>query len=181
MRNISTLLIVGPLCVILGSCATISKDSCRNDSWYDVAFKGAMDNHDRADHISDITKTCGKIGIGVDLNLYEQGFAAGTRQFCEPDNGYQWGLKGRLYNGICANPVFRSAYSDGYEIYKIRQRHNEIDNRLAAIVGRLAKVKQELDAENLTKEKKRSLEREYNKLLLERSDLKDEKYSLPRV
>jgi Protein of unknown function (DUF2799) len=181
MRNITTLLIVGPLCLIVGSCATISKDSCRNDSWYDIAFKGAMDNHDRADHISDITKTCGKIGIGVDLNLYERGFADGTRQFCEPDNGYQWGLKGRLYNGICANPEFSSAYDDGYEIYKIRQRRNEIDNRLAVIEGRLAGITQELEAENLTKEKKRSLEREYNKLLSERSDLKAEKYSLPRV
>ncbi len=182
MRKIGFLLLVTPLFLMLGNCATISKKSCINDSWYDVAFKGAIDNHDRADHIKDVTNTCGKLGIGVDLDVYERGFQDGTRLFCEPDNGYQWGLKGRSYNGICANPAFSAAYRDGQEDYNIKQRRDAINARLSSIRNRLDAISKELTAVPApTDAQKQSLKREYDKLLLERSDLNAELYSLPRV
>jgi hypothetical protein len=165
----------------LTGCATISKDSCLQDSWYDVGFKGASQNKDLADHISDVTKICGKLGVSVDMPLYTKGFDEGTRQFCDPDNGYQWGLKGRSYNGICANPRFSAAYVDGYRIYTIEQRRSAITSRLSSIRDRLAAIDKALDEKTLTEEQKRKLTREFDKLLLERSDLLSEQRSLPPV
>ncbi len=177
-----TFLLLGtPLVIGLSSCATISKKSCQRDSWYDVGFKGAVDNHDRADHISDVTKICGNLGITVDQPMYDQGFAEGTARFCEPENGYQWGLKGRSYNGICGSSEFTAAYSDGYRIYKIQERRTAIVNRLATIRDRLATIDTELDDKRLTDDDKRKLEREENTLFLERDDLLEEQASLPSV
>lgn len=165
----------------LSSCATISKNSCMQDSWYDIGFKGAMDNKDRADHISDVTKICGKLGVTVDRTLYDQGFTQGTARFCDPDNGHQWGLNGKSYNGICANPAFSAAYTDGTRIYQAEQRRNTITSRLTSIRDRLAAIDAALDEKTLTQENKRKLEREGNALLLERDDLIIEQRRLPRV
>ncbi len=182
MKNKSVILIAGaPLFYMLASCATISKDSCMQDSWYDIGFKGASENRDRADHVSDVTKICGKLGVNPDLALYEKGFMEGTQRFCEPDNGYQWGLKGRSYNGICASSRFSTAYDDGNRIYKIEQRRIAITSRLSSIRDRLATITKKLDEEPLTEEQKRKLNREFDKLLLERSDLLAEQRSLPIV
>jgi hypothetical protein len=181
-HRIKGCLFTAPLFFVMASCATISKDSCRNDSWYDVGFRGAMDNHDRADHISDVDKICGKLGIAVDFSQYEQGFAAGTERFCEPDNGYQWGLKGRGYNGVCANSEFSAAYTDGYRIYQVEQRRSAIQSRLSTIRDRLAAISVKLDEDKtLTEEARRKLLRENDDLLLERSDLLAEQRSLPPV
>jgi hypothetical protein len=180
MRHVKMGLLATGLSLCLGSCATISKDSCVNDSWYDIGFKGAIENDDRADHISDVTKICGKLGISVDLDLYERGFEEGTRRFCDPDNGYQWGLKGNSYNGVCANPTFSAAYSDGRRIYDIEQRRSAINSRLSSIRDRLAVISRLLD-EQPTDEEKRKLNREFDQLLLERGDLLAEQRSLPRI
>ncbi len=182
MRRTGLILFVTPLTLMLGNCATISKQSCMTDSWYDVAFKGAMNNHDRADHIKDVTNTCGKLGIGVDLDVYEQGFQDGMRQFCEPNNGYQWGLQGRAYNGVCASPAFSAAYRDGQEDFNIKQRRSAISSRLLDIQNRLDTISKELMATPPpTDLQKQTLKREYETLLRERSDLTAEQYSLPRV
>jgi hypothetical protein len=179
-HRIKICLFLLPVTFTMASCATISKDSCRNDSWYGVGFKGGIENHDRADHISDVDKICGKLGITVDLPEYEQGFAAGTERFCEPGNGYQWGLKGRSYNGICANSEFSAAYADGYRIYQVEQRRSAIQSRLSTIRDRLAKLSVQLDEDKaLTDEERRKLLRQYDDLLLERSDLLAEQRSLP--
>jgi hypothetical protein len=181
MKKLAVLILSVPLFFALASCATISKESCLQDSWYDIGFNGAADNKDRADHISDVTKICGKLGVSADMPLYSKGFEDGTRQFCDPDNGYQWGLKGRSYNGICANPRFSAAYDDGYRIYTIEQRRNAITSRLSSIRDRLAAIDKALDEKTLTEEQKRKLTREFDKLLLERSDLLAEQRSLPRI
>ncbi len=165
----------------LTGCATISKDSCLQGNWYDVGFEGASQNKDLTDHISDVTKICGKLGVSVDMPLYAKGFDEGTRQFCDPDNGYQWGLKGRSYNGICASTRFSQAYDDGYRIYTIEQRRTSISGRLSSIRDRLAAIDKALDEKTLTEEQKRKLTREFDKLLLERSDLLAEQRSLPRI
>lgn len=165
----------------LSSCATISKKSCLQDSWYDVGFKAGSENKDRADHISDVTKICGKLGVTADIPLYAKGFEDGTRQFCEPGNGYRWGLKGRSYNGICASSQFSAAYDDGYRIYKIEQRRAEITRRLSSIRDRLAAIDKNLDEETLSDEQKRKLAREFDTLLRERSDLQAEQRSLPPI
>lgn len=178
-----------PKCLILtiafgtlASCAPISRESCINDSAYDIGYAAAMDNADRMNRLQSVSKICGKEGREVDVAGYTEGFDAGTSAFCVADNGYRWGLRGRGYNGICADPAFGAAYDDGLRIYKIQQRGKAIRERLEMIRSRVANIQRILDEDKtLTEERRRKLSREWDGLLLERRDLLAEQQSLPPV
>lgn len=165
--------------VVLNSCAPISRESCRNDSAFDIGYKAAMNNADQNDRGLNITKTCRKQGREIDLSEYSAGFESGTKIFCLPDNGYRWGRTGRGYNGICANPEFSAAYEDGLSIYRTEQRRTAIRDRLVGIRWRLSTIAKLFDEDKtLTEERKRELRREEERLLLERSDLLAEQRGL---
>ncbi len=164
----------------LYACAPISRDGCIKDSAYDIGYAAAMDNADRAKRLRDVSKICGKQGREIDAAEYATGFDAGTKIFCIPDNGYSWGLKGRGYNGICANAEFGAAYEDGQRIYRIEQRRIAIRNRLEEIRNRLASIARTLEEDTtLSEERRRALRRQEDELLLERRDLLAEQRSLP--
>lgn len=165
----------------LSGCATISEKSCAYDSWYDVGFRGAMKNHDRADYLDDILKDCGKHGYQPVFEELERGFAEGTERFCEPDNGFAWGRRGNSYNGVCGTAEFSNAYADGYRLHQIEVRRSNITSRLASIRSRLESIEEELDKEETTEEQAKALDREYAKLRRERRDLTRELETLPAV
>ncbi|WP_417322768.1 DUF2799 domain-containing protein [Erythrobacter aureus] len=172
----STLLIAG-----LSGCATISEKSCAYDAWYDVGFRGAMANHDRADYLDDILEDCGKHGFEPDIAELRRGFADGTERFCEPDNGFAWGRAGHGYNGICRSSEFSNAYAEGYHIYEIETRRSAIVSRLSSIRSELEKLEKTLDEDELTEKEQRKARRNYDKLRRERKDLRRELEALPFV
>lgn len=177
LRNIAAAAI---MTVGLSGCATISEKSCAYDSWYDVGFRGAMENKDRADYLDDILRDCGKHGFEPDQGELARGFEEGTAQFCLPDNGFAWGRKGRSYNGICRASEFANAYSDGYRIYQVEQRRSTIVSRLSSIRSELESLEEQLDEAELSDEDRRKAERSHARLLREREDLNRELKSLPR-
>lgn len=179
--QIRSLLILTFVAALYG-CATISEESCAYDSAYDIGYAAAMDNVERADHLSVVSKICGKQGRDIDIAEYSDGFAAGTSDFCQPEFGYRWGIKGRSYNGICANPAFGAAYEDGRRIYKVEKRRSAIRERLEEIRSKLANISKLLDEDDtLTDERKRELLRKEDSLRLERRDLIAEQASLPPI
>ena len=175
-------LILAISCGALVGCAPISRESCINDSAYDIGYAAAMDNADRIDRLQSVSKICGKEGREVDIAEFTEGFDAGTNAFCVADNGYRWGLRGRGYNGACADPAFGAAYDDGLRIYKVQQRRTAIRDKLESIRSRIDSIQRTLDEdETLTEQRKRELMREWDGLLLKRSDLLAEQRSLPSV
>lgn len=165
--------------VVLNSCAPISRESCRNESAFDIGYHAAMDNADQNDRGFNITKICRKEGREIDHSEYSAGFEWGTKTFCLPDNGYHWGRKGRVYNGICANPEFSAGYEDGLSMYRAEQRRTTLRDRLVGIRWRLSTIAKLFDEDKtLTEERKRELRREEQRLLLERSDLLAEQREL---
>lgn len=158
-------------------CAPISRESCLNDSAFDIGRVAALDNAERAIRLREVGKICGKAGRQIDEAEFAQGFEAGLSVFCEPSNGYRWGRQGRAYNGICADTEFGIAYEDGLEAYRLEQRQKEVRDRLAQIRDRLSSIATKLSDKNLPDEDRRRLLAEQDRLLLERSDLRAE---LPR-
>jgi hypothetical protein len=179
MKNCHFHLVAIAGCSLFG-CAPISRQSCINDSAYDISYVAAMDNSERVGNLRDVSKTCGKRGRAIDVNGYLIGFEAGTEAFCGVGNGYRWGLKGRSYNGVCADPAFSAAYGDGRRIYKVEKRRAAIRDRLVDILFRLANIRKLLDEdEMITEERRRELRRKEDSLLLEQRDLLAEQTSLP--
>jgi Protein of unknown function (DUF2799) len=123
-----------------------------------------------------------KQGREIEIDGYSTGFDAGTRAFCTADNGYSWGLKGRTYNGICADPSFSAAYEDGQRIFRVEQRRTAIRDRLEDIRTRLTNISGLLDEDKtLSEERRRALVRQHDELLRERRDLLAEQQSLRPV
>jgi Protein of unknown function (DUF2799) len=111
----------------LASCAPISRESCINDSAYDIGFAAAMDNAEPGSRYQRISKICAKQSRAVDVAEYDRGFTAGTERFCSnPDNGYRWGRQGRSYNGVCVNAEFNVAHENGLRLQKTEKRQAEI-------------------------------------------------------
>ena len=163
----------------LFGCAPISRESCINDSAFDIGYSAAMDNADSEDRRRDVSKVCAKQGREIDQAEYSEGFDNGVKAFCVADNGYRWGLKGRGYNGICASSAFGAAYDDGLRIYRVEQRRTAIGNRLISIRDRLSIIMKVFDEDKaLTETRKRELRREEDSLLLERSDFLAEQQNL---
>lgn len=163
----------------LYGCAPISRESCLNDSAFDIGYDAAMDNADPEVRRRDVSKVCQKQGREIDMLEYSNGFEAGAKAFCVPDNGYRWGLKGRGYNGTCADPAFGAAYDDGLRVYRVEQRLTAIRDRLHGIRSRLSLIAKLFDEDKtLSDERKRELRREEADLLLERGDLLAEQRSL---
>ena len=164
----------------LYGCAPISRESCINDSSYDIGHAAAMDNANRQDRQLKVSKICGKQGREIDEAGYSAGFVEGTKAFCVADFGYQWGAAGRSYNGICKSGAFSAAYEDGFSVYLIEKRRTDIRSRLTGIRDRLAVIGWALDeSTTLTDKRKRELLNEVDRLLLERSDLLAEQSGLP--
>jgi hypothetical protein len=158
-------------------CAPITRESCLNDTAYDIGRAAALDNAERPTRLREVGKICGKAGREIDEAEFSQGFEVGLSVFCEPSNGYRWGRQGRAYNGICADTEFGMAYEDGFEAYRLEQKRNAIRDRLSEIRDRLSSTATKLDDKNLPDEDRRRLLAQQDRLLLERSDLRAE---LPR-
>ena len=164
----------------LAACAPISRESCINDSAYDIGFAAAMENAEPDDRYQRISKICAKQSRTVDVVEYDRGFEVGTANFCSsPDNGYRWGRQGRNYNGVCASAEFSLAYENGLRLHKVEKREAEIKLRLDRIRDRLVSISDMLkNDKSLSEDKRRALAAEEDSLLLERSDLLAEQRSL---
>ena len=104
----STVLIAG-----LSGCATISEKSCAYDAWYDVGFRGAMANHDRADYLDDILKDCGKHGFEPDIAELRRGFGDGTERHSLSACGNASGDGGLVGALVVRGCVFKLAVRSG--------------------------------------------------------------------
>lgn len=136
------------LSLFISSCATMSKDECKQADWY---LKGVDDATQgfALDRVVEHGKACARINIVPDMRDYREGHAKGARLYCVPEKGYSEGRNGAAYNGIC--PVagegkFLRAYNDGQELYNIQHRmdamYSQISSNNAQINNRYNDISQ---------------------------------------
>lgn len=134
--------------VFLSSCATLKKEECLTANWYQIGFEDGTRGYD-ASRVGQHRKACSKYNVAPDFDLYQQGRDQGLINYCTPHKGYQLGLSGRHYNGVCSGPMeaeFQTAYNIGRDIYlfdrQIKQEEREQDKRdkdIKEIEDRIAK------------------------------------------
>ena len=147
-------------CLLAGfvsSCATMSKEECKQADWY---LKGVDDATQgfALDRVVEHGKACARVNIVPDMKDYREGHSKGARLYCVPEKGYSEGRKGAAYNGICPaaqEGKFLRAYHDGQELYAIQHRidsmHNQINNNNAQINNRyndIAQLRREIVRSN---------------------------------
>jgi len=109
----------------LGGCASMSESECQRADWYQKGVQDGRDGQTR-ERVEDHAQACGKVGIQPDEARWQSGWAEGVRRYCRPVNGWQLGLKGEFYRGVCADQPEGAAFEDYYQsakrIYDVGQQ-----------------------------------------------------------
>jgi hypothetical protein len=105
--------------MVLGGCATLDKNECLTADWRSIGYEDGAKGY-QASRIGSHRKACAKHGIAPDFEQYESGRRQGLNEWCTPRIGYQQGVQGRAYNGVCPSHLegsFVKAHAYGRDVY----------------------------------------------------------------
>lgn len=133
--------------LLLAGCASLSKDECLSADWRTIGYGDASEGFART-RISEHRQACAQYSVTPDLDAYNRGYEQGLRVYCTARKGYQQGVNGYTYRGICPAGLeepFLEAYAFGKDIYAVRsgikaRRHerNRAIEQLQAIEDEIA-------------------------------------------
>lgn len=108
----------------LSGCASMNKEECLTADWRTVGFHDAAAGR-TADTLGDHREACAEFGVTPNLDRYLEGRDAGLKEYCRASRGYQEGLAGRAYAGVCPAPLektFKDGYEAGFRIFAIEDQ-----------------------------------------------------------
>jgi hypothetical protein len=163
--------------LFLAGCATLNKEECLSGDWRGLGMKDGV-NGELAVRIEEHRKACAEHSIRPDEELYMAGRAEGLREYCQIDNAFQSGLKGRQYQGVCPldiHTLFLRYNNAAYAVFKTRQEIKNKHDSISAAQNRLGNKKTS-DRERIhIRGDIRKLESELDDL---RNDLRDQERRL---
>lgn len=128
----------------LSGCASMSEGECQRADWYQKGVQDGRDGQAR-DRVEDHAKACAKVGVAPDESRWQAGWAEGLRRYCRPANGWQVGLKGDIYRGVCADQPegddFERHYEAGKRVYALGQQLDRNYREMQRLERELAAAK----------------------------------------
>lgn len=108
--------------LFMSGCASMSSDECVATDWSAIGYEDGARGY-TTDRFSRHRKACAKHGITADFGSYQAGRDQGLVEYCQPGRGYDVGVSGGRYYGVC--PVnqesgFLDAYNVGHQLYTLR-------------------------------------------------------------
>jgi len=138
MQPLKVITLVG--CAFLAtSCSSLSKDECSLGDWNAIGFADGATGQNSS-RIADHRKACAEYGINPDLNLYLAGRERGLDQYCTPSNGYQVGLRGNSYGGVCHErneSLFLQAHGAGLAVHDAKDKVSKAETELRKTQGEI--------------------------------------------
>jgi hypothetical protein len=110
----------------------MSGDECAVSDWTAVGYEDGSRGY-TSDRFGNYRKACAKHGVTPDFQAYQQGRTDGLVEFCQPSRGYNLGVSGSRYNGVCAvnlEPDFLDAYRAGQQLYTLRSNVNSANSQI---------------------------------------------------
>lgn len=126
--------------VLTSSCTSLSKEDCQNMNWHEKGKADGMNGKSTVE-FSDYRSECSKHGIIPNQNEYAKGRSKGLESFCTYDNGYQAGLNGDSYGGVCpdtSEKEFLRGFNLGQREHQIKQKEEELAQREAELSAKKA-------------------------------------------
>jgi hypothetical protein len=136
-QRLSRLALVLSCSLLLGACASMDAQECRDTDWAYLgqldAMEGKLDLETRAKRHA---RACQKNGVAMDVRAYQQGWMRGLKDFCTPESGKAYAESGRQFQiGYCPaqlEAAFLQGYSPVRERYEMQQAIVELERRIAA-------------------------------------------------
>ena len=120
LTQIKLFSIFAVITLLLSGCSTMNKSECLNADWRTIGYGDGARGY-KAARIGEHRSSCAEYGVRPNLDAYNNGRQDGLRQYCTPTTGYNKGLSGYRYNGVCANHNerdFVEALNYGLAIYR---------------------------------------------------------------
>ena len=132
--------------LVLSGCASMSSEECAATDWSAVGYEDGARGY-TSERFSGHRKTCAKHGITADFGAYQAGRDQGLGEYCQPGRGYDVGVRGGRYYGVCntdLEPDFLDAYNAGHYLYTLRSNVNRASSRIGAKERELKNVHEEM-------------------------------------
>ena len=110
------------LVIGLSGCASMNADECVANDWFAIGHEDGSRGY-TSDRFGNYRKACAKHGVSPDFQAYQSGRDQGLEEFCQPGRGYNLGVNGGQYRGVCSvemEPSFLEAYRAGKRLHTLR-------------------------------------------------------------
>lgn len=136
------------LVAILGAsgCAGMSSEECAASDWSAIGYEDGARGY-TVDRFSSHRKACAKHGLTADFRAYQSGRDEGLVDFCQPSRGYNLGVNGGAYRGVCDAALeeeFLDAYRVGHQLHTLRSNVNHANSRIYAKESELERVRNDI-------------------------------------
>jgi hypothetical protein len=132
--------------LLIGGCAGMSDEECLATDWSAVGYEDGARGY-TAERFSRHRTACAKHGITADFGAYKTGREHGLGEYCQPGRGYDVGVSGGRYYGVCSahlEPDFLDAYNAGYHLYTLRANVNRANSKIGSRKRELEKVRESI-------------------------------------
>lgn len=131
----------------MSGCATMSGDECMNTDWSAIGYEDGARGY-TTEQFSKHRKACAKHGVTADFGSYQAGRDQGLVEYCQPGRGFNVGVNGGRYYGVCEVNLeadFLDAYNAGYHLYTLRSNVNRATSSISAKERELDKIENDID------------------------------------
>ena len=132
--------------VVVSGCAGMSDEECLATDWSAVGYEDGARGY-TAERFSRHRTACAKHGITADFGAYQAGREQGLVEYCQPGRGYDVGVSGGRYYGVCSadlEPDFLEAYNAGNHLYTLRANVSRANANISARERELENVEDEM-------------------------------------
>lgn len=125
-------ILIASLVIGLSGCASMNEDECMSSDWFSVGHEDGSRGY-TSDQFGGYRKACAKHGVSPDFSAYQSGREQGLLEFCQPGRGFNYGVNGGQYRGVCSVETeagFLDAYRAGYQLYTLRSYVNRANSEI---------------------------------------------------
>ena len=126
----------------LSGCATMSEDECLMSDWNAIGYEDGSRGY-TMEQFSNRRQACAKHGVTPDFRAYQTGRDEGLVSYCQPSRGYNLGVSGGRYHGVCdvaLEEEFLDAYRVGQQLYSLRSNVQSANNLIYSKERELERV-----------------------------------------
>ncbi len=130
----------------VGGCASMSSEECELSDWSAIGYEDGANGY-TTERFSSRRKACAKHGVAADFRAYQEGRDEGLVKFCQPSRGYNLGVRGGTYHGVCDAALeeeFLDAYRVGHQLYSLRANVNSASSQIASRERELDRIENEI-------------------------------------
>jgi uncharacterized small protein (DUF1192 family) len=131
---------------MVSGCASMSSEECANSDWVAIGYEDGSRGY-TTDKFGSRRKACAKHGVTADFQAYQEGREEGLVEFCQPSRGYNLGVNGGTYYGVCdvaMEEEFLDAYRVGSQLHSLRSNVNNASSRIYSKEAELKRTKEKI-------------------------------------